>query len=352
MVHRHLTSDFDYELPRELIAQEPAPRRDQARLLIVRRETAALEHRRFPALLDELRPGDVAVLNDTKVIPARLLGRRRRTGGKTETLLVRALDAGQQRWRALVKTRGRLEPGEAIELPAGAALLARRRLEGMEWEVEFVDIESVPELLARIGLPPLPPYIAQDPDDPARRERDLERYQTVYAARSGAIAAPTAGLHFTPELLDALRGRGVIVAAVTLHVGLGTFLPVKTKYLEDHPMHSEEYEVSAETARTIRQARAEGRRIIAVGTTSCRVLEAVDWDETDGAVRGETDLFIYPPYRFRCVGALLTNFHLPKSTLLALVCAFAGRDLILKAYREAVERRYRFYSYGDAMFIA
>ncbi len=348
MSQRLRTDDFDYELPKELIAQRPAPRRDGSRLLIVRRGTGAIEHRRFPDVAGELREGDLLVVNDTKVIPARLMGTRRGTGGKVEALLIEALDEGQRRWSALIKTRGKLQEGEAIDLAPGAALCAVRRRSGLEWEVQIEGAEDTPTLLQRIGLPPLPPYIEQDA---ARRAEDLARYQTVYADKAGAIAAPTAGLHFTDALLDGVRGRGVQIASVTLHVGLGTFLPVKTDYLDEHPMHAEHFEVSPTTVAAVRSALDERRRIVAVGTTSCRVLESVDWAAGDGLVRGETDLFIYPPYEFKHVAALITNFHLPKSTLLALVCAFAGTELIMQAYAQAVAERYRFYSYGDAMLI-
>ena len=350
MSERLRTSDFDYELPKELIAQRPPANRDDSRLLVVRRESGTIEHRRFPDIVHEFGPGDLLVINDTQVIPARLVGRRH-TGGKVEVLLVEPSDPDQRRWSALVKTRGRLHEGETVELGERAALRAARRIDGMTWEVEVVSDDSTPSVLQRIGLPPLPPYIAQDHADQARRAEDLDRYQTVYARRAGAIAAPTAGLHFTDAVLDAIRQRGAQTVAVTLHVGLGTFLPVKTEYLDDHPMHRERFEVPAETAAAISEAQRLGHRVVAVGTTSCRLLETVDWARVTGAVSGETGLFIYPPHQFRCVSALLTNFHLPRSTLLALVAAFAGHDLVRKAYEEAIDRRYRFYSYGDAMFI-
>jgi len=349
MPPRHRTSDFDYHLPKELIAQRPAQERSESRLLILRRDSGTIEHHRFTGIVDELRPDDVLVINDTKVIPARLTGKRH-TGGKVEALLLETDDPARRRWAALLKTRGKIQDGEEIDLPASATLRAIGRRSGMEWEVEIVSDEPAETVLDEIGLPPLPPYIEQDPSDAERRQEDLHRYQTVYAQEEGAIAAPTAGLHFTEELLSRIRSMGTTVVPVTLHVGLGTFLPVKAEFLEDHPMHSERYRVSAEAADAIRSAPAAGRRVVAVGTTSCRVLESVDWSQ-EGEVSGSTALFIYPPYKLKSVGALLTNFHLPKSTLLALVSAFAGRDLVMSAYEEAVERGYRFYSYGDAMLI-
>lgn len=349
MAPRHRTSDFDYDLPKELIAQRPALTRSESRLLILRRESGTIEHRRFIDVVDELRPDDVLVVNDTKVIPARLVGKRY-TGGKVEALLLETDDPDRRRWTALLKTRGKVQDGEEIGLSRSAALRAIGRRGGMEWDVEIVSNEPAETVLGEIGLPPLPPYIEQDPSNGERREEDLLRYQTVYAHEEGAIAAPTAGLHFTEELLGRIRSMGTTIVPVTLHVGLGTFLPVKAEFLEDHPMHSERYRVSAASASAIRGALADRQRIVAVGTTSCRVLESADWAR-EGEISGSTTLFIYPPYELKSVGALLTNFHLPKSTLLALVSAFAGRDLIMAAYEQAIERRYRFYSYGDAMLI-
>ena len=350
MPPRHPISDLDYDLPKELIAQRPPAKRSDSRLLVLRRDSGQIEHCEFPDFVRELRPDDVLVINDTKVIPARLIGRRR-TGGKVEALLVESQDADKRRWTALVKARGKLGEGEVIDLDGDARLRAVKRGEGMEWEVEILSDRSTGELLSAIGLPPLPPYIDQDPADSARRADDVRRYQTVYARSEGAIAAPTAGLHFTQELVQVIVARGVAIVPVTLHVGLGTFLPIKAEFLEDHSMHSERFEVSEESAIAISRARADRRRIVAVGSTSCRVLESVAWSHVNGPLQGTIDLFIYPPFGFRSVRSLLTNFHLPKSTLLALVCAFAGRELVMKAYQEAIERRYRFYSYGDAMLI-
>ena len=348
---RHRTSDFDYSLPRELIAQRPAADRSASRLLVLHKESGTVEHRRFIDITKYLGCGDVLVLNDTRVIPARLMGVRRRTGGKVEVLLTESRDPSRRRWQALIKTRGTIEPGECVDLGDGHWIEAAQHTAGMEWDVLVHSRLPTGAMLDAVGLPPLPPYIAQDANDSVRRQEDLDRYQTVYARSDGAVAAPTAGLHFTPEILRDLAAQRVETVPVTLHVGLGTFLPVKTEYLEDHPMHREEFHVTPGAGNRIRAALAEGRRVVAVGTTSCRVLETLDWMGTTGAVSGSTKLFIYPPYEFRAVAALLTNFHLPKSTLLALVTAFAGMERTMAAYHEAVEKRYRFYSYGDAMLI-
>lgn len=312
------TARFDYSLPPGLIAQEPLPRRDASRLLVLRRD-GSIEHRTFPDVAEYLRD-EVVYLNDSRVIPARLI-LHRLTGGKVEALLVRRL--ADRRWHALLDTSRRLRAGERLKVEDRAqALIAGK--EGDKWVLEF---DSEPDL-ARLGRAPLPPYIRRPAD-----VRDLERYQTVYAAKEGSIAAPTAGLHFTPELLAALRTR-----RVTLHVGVGTFKPVKCEEVEDHRMEPEYYEIAEPP---------EGK-VAAVGTTTCRALES--WART-GAASGWTDLFIHPPYEFKAVKALVTNFHLPRSTLLMLVCAFAGTERVLAAYEEAVRRRYRFFSYGDAMLI-
>jgi S-adenosylmethionine:tRNA ribosyltransferase-isomerase len=321
-------ADFDFHLPAELIAQEPLPRRDASRLLVLRRATGAVEHRRFPDLLDYLGPGDALVINDTRVLPARLVARRS-TGARVEFLMV---GPGE----ALARPARRARPGERYELgpDAWVEVLAR------EGEAVRVALHGE-DVLRRHGSVPLPPYVRARLDDP-------ERYQTVYARHEGSAAAPTAGLHFTPELLDAARARGVEVVRVTLHVGLGTFAPVRADAVEDVRLHAEWHRVTPEAAAAIGAA----RRVVAVGTTVTRTLEARAGE--DGRVRpgeGWTDLFISPGHRFRVVGALLTNFHLPRSTLLMLVSAFAGRERVLAAYREAVRERYRFFSFGDAMLI-
>ena len=339
-------SQFDFHLPEELIAQSPLPHRSASRLMVLHRETGKLEHRSFSDLTVYLRPKDVLVINDTRVRPARLIGTKKATGGRVEILLLKPL--GDDRWEVLAKPARRLKPGHAIrfgngELQAvveGESDVAGGRIVRLLYEAE--DLEA---LLERLGEMPLPPYIR-------RRLGDPERYQTVYARAVGSAAAPTAGLHFTPELLEALRARGVDIAAITLHVGLGTFRPVTAERVEDHRMHAEYYEVGEEAAERIRAARSQGGRVVAVGTTSVRTLESVAGMHGEIVPsRGWTDIFIYPGYRFRAVDALITNFHLPRSTLLMLVSAFASRQQILDAYREAVNRRYRFFSFGDAMLI-
>jgi S-adenosylmethionine:tRNA ribosyltransferase-isomerase len=321
--------DFDYLLPPELIAQAPAPSRDGSRLMVVPRAGGPVQHQTFVDLPRHLRPGDLLVLNDTRVVPARLM-LTRATGGRVEALLLRRL--GDGRWEGLLDSGGRLQPGESLRLEDGSAVtLGERRREG--WDLAFEGGDAVVD---RLGRAPLPPYIKRAPD-----ASDLERYQTVYADRPGSVAAPTAGLHFTRELLDRVESAGVAVARVTLHVGTGTFKPVRAEEVEDHVMESERYEIPEATLRAIDKA----ERVVSVGTTTCRTLEA--WAQS-GKASDETRLFIRPPFEFKVVDALLTNFHLPKSTLLMLVCAFAGRERALEAYGEAVKERYRFFSYGDA----
>ena len=334
-------ADFDYDLPSELIAQTPAPERDRSRLLVFDRRGGSIEHRRFSDLGEHCRSGDVLVLNDTRVFPCRIPVTKS-GGGKAEIFLLE--EQGLNIWQALV--RG-LDRGKRVTVADGVQASV---LEGDGDGVKLIRFEGAADirsLLEEIGRTPLPPYIKREPV-----ARDRERYQTVYASREGAVAAPTAGLHFTDGLLRQLRGRGVGTATVTLHVGPGTFQPVRTEVLAEHGMHAERYEVPAETADRVNQARAEGRRVIAVGTTSVRALETAA--RTDGKVSegtGSSKLFITPGYRFQVVSGMITNFHLPKSTLLMLVAAFAGRENVLAAYREAVRQQYRFYSYGDAMLI-
>jgi S-adenosylmethionine:tRNA ribosyltransferase-isomerase len=357
-------SDFDYELPPERIAHVPCEPRDAARLLVHERASGRSEHRRVRDLPEVLLPGDLLVVNDTRVVPARLCGTRA-SGGAVELLVLGpAQPAGDElRWRALVKPAGRLRIGERIELEGGAleAEAQERVLDadgspGAEWILALRDPRApgrpLDELLEESGRMPLPPYLRRPRGDDAERARDRERYQTVFASERGAIAAPTAGLHFTPELLARLEERGVERARVTLHVGVGTFLPVTADLVEDHRMHAERYELSAETAAAVARARARGGRVVAVGTTSVRVLETCAG--ADGVVRagaGETRLFLKPGDRFSAVDALLTNFHLPRSTLLMLVSAFAGRERVLALYQEAIAAGYRFYSFGDAMLL-
>jgi len=339
---------FDYELPAELIAQEPAEPRDTSRLLVLDRGARALQDRAFADLSELLRPGDCLVANRSRVIPARLLGTAVQNGRPVELLLVRAVSEG--RWEALVQPGRRCRVGARVELAGGAA---RARIVGEGTAgARVVEIEApwpVRELLERHGVPPLPPYI--DRHD-APKPEDRARYQTVYARDDGSVAAPTAGLHFTPELLGRLGRAGVAVHYLTLHVGPGTFRPLRATRIDEHRMEAEPIEIPEATARAVQEAKRDGRRVVAVGTTTTRALEWAAGE--DGRLRegvGEADLFIRPGHRFRVVDALVTNFHLPRSTLLVLVAAFAGRELILDAYRHAVAARYRFYSYGDAMLI-
>lgn len=340
-----LLSDYDYELPAELIAQTPSDRRDGSRLMIVDRNTGTFRHHTFPDIVTFLNSGDLLVINDTRVLPARLHGRKA-TGANVELLLLQRLEPGL--WEAMGKPGRRLRPGSVIQLltrngdPSDSSLVIERRRDGGLFEVRLP--AEVEERLDRYGEMPLPPYIHARLSDP-------ERYQTVYSEKVGSAAAPTAGLHFTPELLAELEARGVRIARVTLHVGLGTFLPVKVDDMRQHEMHAEWFQVSAETRRAVQETKARGGRVIAVGTTSCRTLESVASSDDDGDLSGWTSLFITPGYRWKTVDALITNFHLPRSTLLLLVSAFAGRDLMLDAYREAIRQRYRFYSFGDAMLI-
>jgi S-adenosylmethionine:tRNA ribosyltransferase-isomerase len=332
---------FDYELPAGLIAQEPLPERDAGRLLVLPREQGEPQHRMVRDLPGLLQAGDVLVVNDARVIPARLRGRKEGTGGKVEILLVEPL--GGADWLALAQSSKPLRPGAVIEAHGARLTVLEARGEG-ELVVRLpLDGDALWRYLDEAGEMPLPPYIER----PARPE-DRERYQTIFARERGAVAAPTAGLHFTPRLLEELRGKGVRVAPITLHVGPGTFLPVRARRVEDHRMHRERYQVPAATADAVASARG---RVIAVGTTALRTLEAAHDGEALRAGPGSTDLFITPGYRFRVVHGLLTNFHLPRSTLLMLVCAFAGLPRIQAAYAEAVASRYRFFSYGDAMLI-
>ena len=339
-------SDFDYELPKELIAKFPVEPRDSSRLMVLHRNTGEIEHRIFRDIVEYLKPGDVLVINDTKVIPARLFGKLE-TGGKVELLLVR--QPGPGTWEVMAKPARKLKEGKRIYFDEELEAVVKgyggegRRI------VEFIlkSNKDFMEKLEEIGHIPLPPYIERE-----EKPEDREKYQTVFARKEGAVAAPTAGLHFTEELLQKLKDKGIIIKNITLHVGPGTFKPVKVENVEEHQMDYETYHVPEDTAAEINRAKEEGRRVIAVGTTVTRTLESAA--EKDGKVKsgeGSTNLFIYPGYRFKVIDALITNFHLPRSTLLMLVSAFAGRERILNAYREAVKKGYRFYSYGDAMFI-
>jgi S-adenosylmethionine:tRNA ribosyltransferase-isomerase len=336
---------LDYELPAELIAQRPVEPRDQSRLMVLRRESGSIEHRKFCDLAELLDPGDSLVLNDTRVLAARLVGRRERTGGRWEGLFLREHETGA--WEMLCQTGGRPGPGESFVINGhDARIVLRSRTPDGHWLVEPTPRKPYDEFLTRYGHVPLPPYIRDGVDEPD----DHARYQTVYASRSGAIAAPTAGLHFTHALLDQLQSRGIDIVRLTLHVGLGTFLPIRES-IHGHSMHAEWGELTASAVDQIERCRSQGGRAIAVGTTCVRVLETAAQSGRLQAWSGETDLFIYPPYQFQCVDGLVTNLHLPRTTLLALVCALAGTEFLLKAYGEAIRERYRFYSFGDAMLI-
>ncbi len=336
--------DFQYELPEELIAQHPSEIRDMSRLLVLDSKTGNIEHKIFHEITEYLNKGDCLVLNDTRVIPARLLGQRKDTGGKMEFVLLKKL-AGDE-WEVIVKPGRRAAPGRRFVF--GDGLLEAEVVDILEEgnrKVRFHYEGIFEEVLDKAGVIPLPPYITEKQDDD-------ERYQTVYSRIKGSAAAPTAGLHFTEELLSEIEKSGISIAKVTLHVGLGTFRPVKAENIKDHVMHSEYFEIGEETASLINKTKTGGGRVISVGTTSTRVLEsAADSNGVLQAAKGETDIFIYPGYRFKTVDALITNFHLPESTLLMLVSALAGRENILKAYETAVKEEYRFFSFGDAMFI-
>ena len=339
------TSDFYYDLPHELIAQTPIEKRDTSRLMTLDRATGAVGHHHFYDLPDFLRPGDCLILNNSRVLPARLVGQRLPGGGICEVLLLN--DRGENIWECLVRPGRKLRKG--TKLSFGNGELTAEIVEQLEEGGRLIrfDYEGIfLEVLEHLGRMPLPPYIKEE-------LQDQERYQTVYSKVLGSAAAPTAGLHFTPELLDIIQRKGVRIGYVTLHVGLGTFRPVKEDAIEDHPMHSEYCTIPQETADLINETRASGGRCICVGTTSCRTLES--WAADDGhmeARSGWTDIYIYPGYKFKVMDGLVTNFHLPESTLIMLVSAFAGREHVLNAYNEAVRERYRFFSFGDAMFIS
>ena len=336
--------EFYYDLPEELIAQDPIENREESRLLVLNKDYETINHKSFKDIVDMLADGDCLVLNDTRVIPARLFGAKENTGGRMEFVLLKKI--GQDLWETLARPGRRAKTGtrfvfgdndlvaEVIEEVEGGNKIIRFEYEGV--------FEAI---LDRIGIMPLPPYIKKE-------LKDKERYQTVYAKNNGSAAAPTAGLHFTKELLERLKSKGVKLVYVTLHVGLGTFRPVKVSAIEEHKMHQEFYEISKETCDIINQTKEQGKRLIAVGTTACRVLETVSND--DGRVNptnGWTDIFIYPGYNFKIIDGMITNFHLPESTLLMLISALAGREIIMKAYSEAIKERYRFFSFGDAMVI-
>ena len=336
--------EFDYNLPEELIAQVPIAKRDESRLMVLHRDNKTIEHKTFKDVIDYLKPGDCLVRNNTKVIPARLYGKKE-TGANVEFVLLNQIEGDI--WESIVRPGNKLKPGTKVEF--GDGLLEATILDIMEGGTRKVEFEYegiFNEILDKIGLMPLPPYIHE-----SLKEKD--RYQTVYAKYNGSAAAPTAGLHFTPELLKRIEEKGIKIANVTLHVGIGTFRPVKEENIEEHKMHAEHFYIKQEDADKINETKKAGGRVIAVGTTSCRVLETIASEETGlvNATEGDTGIYIYPGYKFKCIDGLITNFHLPKSTLLMLVSALAGREFVLDAYNEAVKEKYRFFSFGDAMLI-
>ena len=336
--------EFDYDLPEELIAQVPIAKRDESRLMVLNRDNETIEHKTFKDIIDYLKPGDCLVRNNTKVIPARLYGKKD-TGANVEFVLLKQIEGDI--WESIVRPGNKLKPGSRVYF--GDGILKATIVDIMEGGTRKVKFEYegiFNEILDKIGLMPLPPYIHE-----SLKEKD--RYQTVYAKYNGSAAAPTAGLHFTPELLKQIEEKGVKIANVTLHVGIGTFRPVKEENIEEHKMHTEHFYIKQEDVDKINETKKTGGRVIAVGTTSCRVLETIALEETGlvEATEGDTGIYIYPGYKFKCIDGLITNFHLPKSTLLMLVSALAGREFVLEAYNEAVKEKYRFFSFGDAMFI-
>jgi len=336
-------SDFNYELPEELIAQHPYDKRDEARLMVLDRKNKKIENKIFKDVIDYLNPGDCLVINNTKVLPARLYGKKD-TGANVEFLLLKRIEGDT--WESMVRPGNKLKPGSKVEF--GKGLLKAEVLEvlpGGNRKVKFEYKGIFNEILDQIGLMPLPPYITE-------KLKENDKYQTVYAKYEGSSAAPTAGLHFTEELLERIKAKGIEVANVTLHVGIGTFRPVKVENVEEHEMHSEHYYIKQEDVDKINNAKKNGKRVIAVGTTSCRVLESVaDENGMMKEVEGDTSIFIYPGYKFKCIDSLITNFHLPESTLIMLVSSLAGKDFVMEAYKKAVEDKYLFFSFGDAMII-
>ena len=345
-----LLSEFDYELPEELIAQMPADKRQNSRMLVMNRANHNIEHKHFYDIVDLIEPGSLLVLNDTKVLPARLRGEKE-TGAKIEIFLLK--QTVEDCWDVLIKPSKRVKPGTVVKISDELSVEVLKRLEDDgEWSVKLLFEGDVLDVLHRNGNIPLPPYIERKMPSDELKKLDFERYQTVYARDEGSVAAPTAGLHFTQEILKKLADKGVEIKYVTLNVGLGTFRPVKCENVLEHKMHSEAFEISEDTARAVTKAKKEGRKIIAVGTTTVRTLETAykQFGEVK-ACHSASELFIYPPFEFKVVDNLITNFHLPKSTLLMLVSALAGKDFIFEAYREAIAQKYRFYSYGDCMYI-
>jgi len=335
-------SSFDYNLPLELIAKSPAEKRDASRLMVLHRDDGRVEHRKFSDIVEFLNPSDILVVNNTKVIPARLIGRKKQTGGEVEILLLR--HESEKLWNCLVRPGRRLLPGAKVEFKEGlmAAEIVEHR-EGGQRLVRFTHQVDFYQTLEKVGQVPLPPYIDRKP-----MEADKNRYQTIYAKEEGAVAAPTAGLHFTPELMSSIKNKGVEVLEILLHVGWGTFKGVEAEDIREHRMDAEYYRISQEAAEKIKNGKLENRKIVVVGTTTSRALESYG---QSGKLSDWTEIFIYPPYQFKIVDSLVTNFHLPKSTLIMLVSALAGRENVMAAYQQAIDNKYRFYSYGDAMMV-
>lgn len=344
-----LLSEFDYILPEELIAQEPSKLRTKSKMMVLNKVLKKIEHKHFFDIVDMLNENDVLVLNNTKVIPARLLGEKL-TGAHVEVFLLK--EKGNKQWEALVKPSKRVNAGNIIKISEELAVKTLVRLDGGKWLVELFYQGDIYEILNRVGNIPLPPYIERKMDNESLKKLDYKRYQTVFAKHAGSVAAPTAGLHFSKEILKKLKDKGVQICYVTLNVGLGTFKPVKCENILDHQMDSESFEISKKTAKIINEAKNTGKNIVAVGTTSVRTLETCY--QKYGKIKACKDnscLFIYPPYEFKAVDKLITNFHLPKSTLLMLISAFSSREFVFEAYKDAIENKYRFFSYGDCMFI-
>ncbi len=346
--HDWKLSSYDYKLPQSLIAQHPAPKRDQSRMLFLERKSGKISNRNFTEIVSLLPESSCLVINNTKVLPARIPGKRQ-SGGKIEALLIEENNNGD--WSAIVRKAGRIKQGERLEFCDGKLLAkAKERLEEGEWLLEFEETERLKERLEDVGLPPLPPYIERRNASDLQNTKDRERYQTCFATEPGAIAAPTAGLHFTPEILTEIENRGIDILEVTLHVGLGTFSSIDQEDIRKHKMHAEFFSVSSQTLRQLQVYQNNNKQMINVGTTSVRVLETLarqNFQESSGW----TDIFIYPPCKFTMTDGLLTNFHLPKSTLMLLVSAFCGREFLLSSYQHAVAEKYRFFSYGDCMLI-
>ncbi|GAX62079.1 S-adenosylmethionine:tRNA-ribosyltransferase-isomerase [Candidatus Scalindua japonica] len=342
------TSNYDYDLPKNLIAQYPITKRDESRLLVLHKKSSRIEHRKFHEIIEYLNCGDVLVLNDTKVSPARIHGTRT-TGGKVEGLIIKELE--ENTWEVLLQSNHRLKENEVLNFDNGVKGQILWRNETGSWIIRSEDREKFIKMIESSGRMPLPPYIKRDSNNKSHGIHDEERYQTIYAKTTGAIAAPTAGLHFTSKLLEEITCKGINIVYITLHVGLGTFKPIHKEDFRQHTIHKEFYNIPEEAIDTINKAKSHGKRIIATGTTTCRALETIAKNQTTGKNSGWTNLFIYPPYKFKLTDSLITNFHLQRSTLLLLVSAFAGRENIATSYEEAISHSYRFYSYGDCMLI-